>query len=39
VNVAGKPAKFDGKGRLLRAANIACSVPEIFRTVQPDERI
>lgn len=35
----GKPAKFDAKGRLLRTASIACSLPEIFRTVQPGERI
>jgi pyruvate kinase len=35
----GKPAQFDGKGRLLRAASIACSLPEIFLTVQPGERI
>jgi len=35
----GKPAKFDAKGRLLRMASIACSLPEIFRTVQPGERI
>ncbi|MDD2914814.1 MAG: pyruvate kinase [Gallionella sp.] len=35
----GKPAQFDAKGRLLRAASIACSLPEIFRTVQPGERI
>ncbi|MDO8810982.1 MAG: pyruvate kinase [Gallionella sp.] len=35
----GKPAKFDAKGRLLHTASIACSLPEIFRTVQPGERI
>ena len=35
----GKPAQFDAQGRLLRTASIACSLPEIFRTVQPGERI
>ncbi|MGC2459073.1 MAG: pyruvate kinase [Gallionellaceae bacterium] len=35
----GKPARFDGSGRLLRTASIACSVPEIYLTVQPGERI
>lgn len=35
----GKPAQFDASGRLLRAASIACSLPEIFRTVQPGERV
>jgi pyruvate kinase len=35
----GKPAQFDASGRLLRAASIACSLSEVFRTVQPGERI
>lgn len=35
----GIPAQFDASGRLLRAASIACSLPEVFRTVQPGERI
>lgn len=35
----GKPAQFDASGRLLRTASIACSLPEIFRTVQPGERV
>jgi len=35
----GMPAQFDDSGRLLRAASIACSLPEVFRTVQPGERI
>ncbi|MGC2049403.1 MAG: pyruvate kinase [Gallionella sp.] len=35
----GKPAQFDGGGRLLRAASIACSLPEVFLTVQPGERV
>lgn len=35
----GMPAQFDASGRLLRAASIACSLPEVFRTVQPGERI
>ena len=33
------PAQFDAGGRLLRAASIACSLPEVFHTVQPGERI
>lgn len=35
----GMPAQFDASGRLLRAASIACSLPEVFRTAQPGERI
>lgn len=35
----GMPAQFDTNGRLLRAASIACSLPEIFLNVQPGERI
>ena len=35
----GKPAQFDASGRLLRTASIACSLPEVFLTVQPGERI
>jgi pyruvate kinase len=35
----GKPAQFDASGRLLRAASISCSLPEVFLTVQPGERI
>lgn len=35
----GKPAQFDTNGRLLHAANISCSLPEIFQNVQPGERI
>jgi len=35
----GKPARFDAIGRLLRTASIACSLPEVFHTVQPGERI
>ncbi|MCR4298561.1 MAG: pyruvate kinase [Gallionella sp.] len=35
----GKPAQFDASGRLLRAASIACSLPEVFRSIQPGERI
>ncbi|MBI5437232.1 MAG: pyruvate kinase [Nitrosomonadales bacterium] len=35
----GKPAQFDANGRLLRTARIACSLPEVFLTVQPGERI
>jgi pyruvate kinase len=35
----GMPAQFDAKGRLLRAASISCSLPEVFLTAQPGERI
>jgi len=35
----GMPAQFDASGRLLRAASIACSLPEVFLSVQPGERI
>jgi pyruvate kinase len=35
----GKPAQFDASGRLLRTASIACSLPEVFLTVEPGERI
>lgn len=35
----GMPAQFDEKGRLLRAASIACSLPEVFLSVLPGERI
>ena len=35
----GMPAQFDTSGRLLRAASIACSLPEVFLSVQPGERI
>ncbi|MGA7750839.1 MAG: pyruvate kinase, partial [Gallionella sp.] len=35
----GKPAQFDANGRLLRAARIACSLPEVFLSIQPGERI
>jgi pyruvate kinase len=35
----GKPAQFDAKGHLLRFASIACSLPEVFHSVEPGERI
>ncbi len=35
----GMPAQFDVSGRLLRAASIACSLPEVFLNIQPGERI
>jgi len=35
----GKPAQFDAGGRLLHAASIACSLPEVFLNAQPGERI
>jgi pyruvate kinase len=35
----GRAAQFDDGGQLLRAASIACSLPEIFTGVHPGERI
>ncbi len=36
----GMPAQFDDHGHLLRPASIAaCTLPEVFLTVQPGERI
>ena len=35
----GKPAQFDANGHLLRTASIACSLPEVFLTAQPGERV
>jgi pyruvate kinase len=35
----GTPAQFDDFGRILHTATIACSLPEVFLTVKPDERI
>ncbi|MDQ3186088.1 MAG: pyruvate kinase [Pseudomonadota bacterium] len=37
--IPGRPAQFDESGRLLRAASIACSLPEVFAGVHPGERI
>lgn len=35
----GMPAQFDVRGRLLRTASISCSLPEVFLSAQPGERI
>jgi pyruvate kinase len=35
----GRPAQFDSNGRPLCTASIACSLPQVFRNVQPGERI
>lgn len=37
--VPGSPAKNDENGRLLSAASIACSLPQVFASVKPGERI
>jgi pyruvate kinase len=37
--IPGRPAQFGEDGQLLRAASIACSLPEIFTSVHPGERI
>ena len=37
--IPGHPAQFGEDGQLLRAASIACSLPEIFTNVHPSERI
>jgi pyruvate kinase len=35
----GSPAQDDASGRLLRAASIACSLPQVFASVKPGERM
>lgn len=35
----GMPAQFDAKGHLLRSASISCSLPDVFTSVLPGERI
>lgn len=37
--IPGTPAQFDDFGRLLYTATIACSLPEVFLAVKPEERI
>ncbi len=37
--IPGRPARFDKRGRLLRAASISCSLPEIFACVRAGERV
>lgn len=37
--IPGHPAQFGEDGQLLRAASIACSLPEIFTSVHPGERL
>lgn len=37
--IPGHPSQFDESDRLLRAASIACSLPEVFAGVHPGERI
>ena len=38
-SIPGYPAQFGEDGQLLHAASIACSLPEIFTSVHPGERI
>jgi len=38
-DIPGLPAQYDQKGRLLRAASISCSLPEVFTSVKPGERL
>ena len=35
----GMPAQFDATGHLLHPASIGCTLPEVFQTVRPGERI
>lgn len=37
--IPGLPAKMDAKGHLVRPASISCSLPEVFASVRPGERI
>lgn len=37
--IPGRPAQLDAEGHILYPASIACSIPEIFTSVQPGERI
>lgn len=38
-SLPGMPAQFDAAGHLFQPASIACTLPEVFLTVQPGERI
>ncbi len=38
-DIPGLPAQYDQKGRLLRPASISCSLPEVFTSVKPGERL
>jgi pyruvate kinase len=35
----GEPAEFDGEGKLLRAAHVSCTLPEVFEDVKSGEPI
>ncbi len=35
----GQPAQYDGKGRLVKPASIACTLPGVFTSVKKGERI
>jgi len=37
--IAGRPATYDAQGRLLAPATIGCTLPEVFASVRPHERI
>jgi len=38
-DVLGRPAEIDKNGRLLRAASIGCSLPQVFSCIKPGERV
>ncbi len=37
--IAGKPAAYDARGRLLTPATIGCTLPEVFAAARPHERV
>ncbi len=37
--IPGRPAQLDESGRLLQSAVISCSLPEVFDSVKPGERL
>lgn len=39
AQTAGKPAVLNRQGKVLRPATIPCTLPEVFNTIRPGERI